>query len=199
MEPAKDLVERPLPPLTKVRGTLYPSESTERVSARYFHEWKNFESTVLQACATLDLSRLVPVTHDEDTEFNVASELGLTSRFTKHLCDSVIRALSVTDLSGLRFSDHQAVKGHSPTKVPDVVLLALSDETARLVIELKTFWTFRLEDYSVRRGPNVLESIENYLGKLVPFLNKVIDPKYHRPSNWIYEGIRPQIRSAVDL
>ncbi|ODM14483.1 hypothetical protein SI65_10105 [Aspergillus cristatus] len=132
MESALELISRPLPPLNKLGGTTYPLRSNENVSARFFYEWENFESDVIRACASLDLSQLVSLT-DEVEEYRTASELGLTGRFSKHVCDAVMKALSVTHLSNMKFGDYQALPPHDAEKVPDVVMLSLLDSTALLV------------------------------------------------------------------
>lgn len=166
MEPAKDLVERPLPSLTQENGTTHPSVSSEIVSPRFFHEWENFATEVLQTCASLDLNALIPLTYDQDNEFVVACELGLTGRMCKHACDPVIRALAVTDMSKLRFADYQALRGYNSDKVPDILMLSFPGGIARLVLEMKTFWTLDLQNYPVGAGHRVLAGIQHHLGKL---------------------------------
>lgn len=92
METAGDLISRRLPHLYQVNGTIYPSVSTDRVSVKYYlHEWHQFSQQMRDACASLDLTATVSPTDDtpDDKQFIVGSELGLTGRFTHHVCSAV--------------------------------------------------------------------------------------------------------------
>ena len=163
METASELIERPLPPLIRLGGTTYPSIPTETISARFIHEWQNFESEVLEACDSLDLSRKLSST-DETEDWRLGSELGLTGRFAKHVGDAVTKALSVTELAGVKFGDYQCVEPYDASKVPDMILLELP-EVALLVGEMKTYWTLPLERYPVRQGLPALVPLQPHLGK----------------------------------
>lgn len=199
MEPAKDLVERPLPSITLENCSLYPSTSYEIISPRFFHLWEGFAEEVLEICASLDLNTLVPLTHDEDNEFVVASKRGLIGRMEKHLCDPVIKTLSVTDLSDFRFGDYQALHGYNPENVPELLLLTLSDGIARLVLEMKTCWTLKLQHYPVSAGYAVLVGIKHHLGELFCPFSLCNIANYHRPASLIHAIVKAEAWSAVNL
>lgn len=148
---------------------MHPSRSEEFVSARFFHEWKNFEADVIEACNSVDFSQLVPLT-DEAEDHRTASEMGLTGRFTKHVCDAVTKALSVTHLSNMKFGDYQALPNYDPEKVPDIIMLSVLEVMALLVGVLKTEWTLSLESHSISRGYYALVPLQPYLGQLVSYM-----------------------------
>ncbi|PYI10207.1 hypothetical protein BO78DRAFT_306364 [Aspergillus sclerotiicarbonarius CBS 121057] len=171
MEPASQLIMRTPPPLQKLNGTDYPSMSGESISLRFFKEWENFRSDVLQACATVDLSQHVPLTDDQTENHALGSELGLTGRFSKHICDAVSKALSVTHLSSLKFGDYQAFSPpREADSVPDVVMLTLPDATPVAVGELKTYWTVNIERNSIARGYMNMVPLQHHLGQLVHYM-----------------------------
>ncbi|RAL02462.1 uncharacterized protein BO80DRAFT_403971 [Aspergillus ibericus CBS 121593] len=175
MESASDLIARPLPPINKLNGTNHPSVSRESISARFLHEWEGFETDVRQACNELDLSQMILAT-DESEEWRTGTELGLTGRFAKHVGDAVMKALSVTDLSDVKFGDYQTITPHDPDNIPDVILLELPD-TALLVGEIETFWTLSLERHPVRRGFSTLVPLQSHFGQLVSYM-RCQDLKY---------------------
>lgn len=169
MEPASALISRPIPRLKQINGTTHTSISSETISASFLHEWTNFKAEVMAACSSLDLSAHVPITDDRDDgeRFAVGSELGLTGRFAKHVCDAVSKVLSVTSLSDFSFGDYQAFEPAYSDKVPDVIMINLPDSKAVLVVELKSYWTVRLEDYPVNIGPQNLIPMQPHYGKLL--------------------------------
>lgn len=67
-------------------------EPNEVVFLRY-HNWETFFDEVIQACASLDFTGVVPITDDASEDFVVRSELGLAGRITKNICDSASKAL----------------------------------------------------------------------------------------------------------
>lgn len=168
METAGDLVSRRLPHLYQVNGTLHPSVSRERVSARYLHEWNHFSQQVRDACASLDLTATVSPTDDtDDKRFIVGNELGLTGWFIQHVCNAVTKALSTTRLSHLCFGDIQSVTPTDiPMKVPDVAMISVSASLKLFVVgELKTFWTLPLELFAVNQTPASLINLEPHIDK----------------------------------
>lgn len=140
---------------------MHPSRSEEFVSARFFHEWKNFEADVIEACNSVDFSQLVPLT-DEAEDHRTASEMGLTGRYTKHVCDAVTKALSVTHLSNMKFGDYQALPNYDPEKVPDIIMLSVLEVMALLVGVLKTEWILSLESHPISRGCYALVPLHNH-------------------------------------
>jgi hypothetical protein len=93
----------------------------------------------------------------------VGSELGLTGRFYKHVCDAVSLACKTAGLP-LQFDDRQAAL--PPTDViPDVVLLHAGQyRNTILPIELKTFLTVRLDIYQIGAGWSSIGPVQSHLG-----------------------------------
>ncbi|RHZ51202.1 hypothetical protein CDV55_100908 [Aspergillus turcosus] len=172
MESARELVERPVPHLNQSRGTTHASISGEDISARFLHEWIGFPRQVLTLCNTLNLDANVSITDDSDTNerYVVGSELGLTGRFSKSICDAVAKVLSVTELAHLTFGDFQAAAHTDSRDVPDVVLLSLPRSNVITVGELKTFWTVLLEDYPVNEGAANIAPMQPHFGQLVSYM-----------------------------
>jgi hypothetical protein len=172
MEPARQLVSRRLPELHQSNGMINPSISSEELSVQFMQEWRHFKQEVLETCQSLDLSGHVSITDAPEGErFVVGSELGLTGRFHQHVCDAVTKALSTTRLSHLRFGDIQALRpSYASRKVPDISLFAMlagASLKPLLVGELKTFWTFPLENCSIDADPASLDPLEPHMGKFV--------------------------------
>lgn len=149
METAYALLARPLPMLTQENGIANPSDSRAWISTNLFHEWTSFNDEVLRTIQSIDLSGLVPCTDVTSDTYIVGSELGLTGRFAKHVCDAVSLACKSAGLA-LQFGDRQAERV-STDVIPDVVLLksVIQDSSPLrktiLPIELKTFWTVPLD------------------------------------------------------
>ncbi|KAJ5602514.1 hypothetical protein N7537_005470 [Penicillium hordei] len=144
IETASDLLARPLPILTQENGTHSPSESRTIISTL-------FKDEVHQIIRNIDLVGLVPCMDVTGNTYVVGSELGLTGRFYKHVCDAVSLACKTAGLP-LQFDDRQAAL--PPTDViPDVVLLHAGQyRNTILPIELKTFLTVRLDIYQIGAG-----------------------------------------------
>ncbi|KAJ5130535.1 uncharacterized protein N7515_006574 [Penicillium bovifimosum] len=136
---------------------------------RFFHEWASFEEDVRQVMQRTELNGLVPCTDVTDDAYVVGSELGLTGRFSKYVCDAVSLACRSAGLP-LQFGDRQAVLPVSNV-IPDVVCLHYGEpEPLRrtiLPIELKTFWTARLNAYPISAGFYNVPQLQRYLGQLV--------------------------------
>lgn len=129
-----------------------------------FHEWTSFKREVNNAIQRVDLTHPVPCTNDNLDQYVVGSKLGLTGRFSKHVCDAVSLACSSAGLP-LQFGDRQA--GLPSTEVtPDMVLLT-ADEVRKTIIpiELKTFWTVRLDIAQIGTHWSNLLSLQSHLGK----------------------------------
>jgi hypothetical protein len=148
IETASDLLARPLPILTQEIGTHHPSNSRSSISMRLFSEWTSFKDDVLQIIQNTDLNGLIPCTDVTSDTYVVGNELGLTGRFDKYICDPISLACISAGLP-LQFGDRQAA--FPPTDViPNVVLLQPSQYRKTILpIELKTFWTVRLEAYPI--------------------------------------------------
>ncbi|KAJ5413342.1 hypothetical protein N7465_005647 [Penicillium sp. CMV-2018d] len=154
METAVEVILRPVPPLTQINSTRYVSNSSEVISLRFFHEWQSFKQDVLEASDSLDLSHPVPYTDDVSESYVVGSELGLTGRFSKNVCDPVSKVFATTCLSHLKFGDYQSSAGPTDTsQVPDITMFSITGPPRPAAVgELKSFWTVELEDYSIREG-----------------------------------------------
>ncbi|KAJ5939874.1 hypothetical protein N7516_000042 [Penicillium verrucosum] len=171
METAAEVILRPIPPLTtQINGTRYVSNSSEVISLRFFHEWESFKQDVLEASDSLDLSHPVPYTDDVSETYVVGSELGLTGRFSKNVCDPVSKVFA-TCLSHLKFGDYQSSAGPTDTtQVPDITLFNTTGPPRPAAVgELKSFWTVELEDYSIREGYQRLIGIQHHIGKTAPY------------------------------
>ncbi|KAJ5781664.1 uncharacterized protein N7518_010147 [Penicillium psychrosexuale] len=168
METASDLLARPLPMLTRENGTTNPSDSRTWISTSLFHEWTSFNDEVLRTIQSIDLSGLVPCNDVTSDTYVVGSELGLTGRFTKHVCDAVSLACKSAGLA-LQFGDRQA-EVISTDVIPDVVLLksALQDSSPQrktiIPTELKTFWTVHLDVAQIGTGVFSIGSLRPHLG-----------------------------------
>jgi hypothetical protein len=165
METASDLLARPLPRLTQEIGTHHPSNSRSIISVRLFYEWTSFKDEVREIIQNLDLNGLVPYTDVTSDTYVVGSELGLTGRFDKHICDPVSLACMSAGLP-LQFGDRQAAL--PPTDViPDVVLLQPGQYRKTILpIELKTFWTVRLDAYPIGAGWSGISPLQCHLGNM---------------------------------
>ncbi|KAJ5194400.1 hypothetical protein N7491_001738 [Penicillium cf. griseofulvum] len=166
IETASDLLARPLPILTQELGTHHPSNSRSFISVRLFHEWTSFKDDVRQIIQNTDLNGLVPCTDVTGDTYVVGSELGLTGRFDKHVCDAVSLACKSAGIP-LQFGDRQATL--PPTDViPDVVLLQPGQYRKTILpIELKTFWTVRLDAYQIGAGWSSISPLQCHLGQLI--------------------------------
>ncbi|KAJ5794954.1 hypothetical protein N7457_001553 [Penicillium paradoxum] len=172
METAAQVILRTVPPLTTINGTRYVSNSSEVISLRFFHEWQSFKQDVLEVSDSLDLSHPVPYTDDISESYVVGSELGLTGRFSKNVCDPVSKVFATTGLSHLKFGDYQSSAGPTDTsQVPDITMFNTTGPPRPAVVgELKSFWTVELEDYSIRGGYPRLIGIQHHIAQLVKYM-----------------------------
>jgi hypothetical protein len=73
------------------------------------HQWPGFESQVFAALSSLTFSADISLTDEaEGDRYFVGSELRLTTRFVRHVCDPVAKALSVSNMP-LPFGDFRAI------------------------------------------------------------------------------------------
>lgn len=168
METADELIRRQLPSLLKANGTTAESSCPGNISAQFFHEWSTFSAEVLSTYNDLDLSALVSLTDDRDVSerFAIGCELGLTTRFAKHLCDAVSKVMSVVPgISHLTFGTYKASVPTESKKVPDIVLLSTENWRIVLVGEMKTYWTVFLAEHPISDGPGGLIPLQPHLGK----------------------------------
>ncbi|ODM23371.1 hypothetical protein SI65_00960 [Aspergillus cristatus] len=157
METVSQLLSRPLP------------LSTGRTAHVRLSQIRSF-LYVLQTCAALDLTGLVPITDDASEDFIVGSELGLTGRFAKNLCDGVSKALSTTTLRHIKFGDYQASEPRIENKIPDVVMLSMPGCQSVAILEFKPWWGVRLESYPISRGYMYLVPLQSHLSQLVNYM-----------------------------
>lgn len=167
MEPASELLARPLPPLRFAGGTLYPSVSSERLHESFMHQWTTFEQEIQSALDSLDLNHTVSHTDSADGEFYlVGNEIGLTGRFVNNPCDPVAKILSRASIPSVAFGDIQALLAASSIILGrglGVTSRNDSKTTVMAVGELKTFWTLPLERLPVVNHLARVE-LEPYLG-----------------------------------
>lgn len=165
MEHPRTLLARSIPALIQLGGTTEPSVSNERLCATYMHVWPDFERQALDACNSITFTTDVSVTDSPEGDlYFVGSELGLTTRFARHVCDAVSKALSVSNLP-LQFGDIQAIRQH-PLIIPDVTLAILASHPATLIAagELKTWWTVDLEEITVMSDLDERRYLEPFIG-----------------------------------
>ncbi|KAJ5213600.1 hypothetical protein N7449_000769 [Penicillium cf. viridicatum] len=173
MENPRALLARRLPTLTQLGGTTEPSVSNERLCASYMRVWPDFQQQALEACNSITFTRDVSVTDSPEGDlYFVGSELGLTTRFARHVCDAVSKALSVSNLL-LQFGDMQAIR-QNPLIIPDVTLAILGSDPARLIAvgELKTWWTVNLEEITVMSDLDVRRYLEPFIGQAVAYMRR---------------------------
>ena len=128
--------------------------------------WYSSQDDISVAYKTLDLDGLVSIRDAAEGErYVLGNERGLATRIVGNICDPVTTALSVANLSNLRFADIQAASSN-PSKTPDVVLLSLDRPGATgrrhmkmlCVGEYKPMWTVDLHDFPITsfhgRSPN---------------------------------------------
>ncbi|KAJ5867218.1 hypothetical protein N7534_001771 [Penicillium rubens] len=165
MENSRTLLARRLPTLTQLGGTTEPSVSRERLCASYMRVWPDFQQQALEACSSITFTGDVSVTDSPEGDlYFVGSELGLTTRFARHVCDAVSKALSVSNLP-LQFGDMQAIR-QNPLIIPGVTLAILGSDPARLIAAgvLKAWWTVDLEEITVTSDLDVRRYLEPFIG-----------------------------------
>jgi hypothetical protein len=165
MENPRTLLARRLPTLTQLGGTTEPSVSRERLCASYMRVWPDFQQQALEACSSITFTGDVSVTDSPEGDlYFVGSELGLTTRFARHVCDAVSKALSVSNLP-LQFGDMQAIR-QNPLIIPGVTLAILGSNPARLIAAgvLKAWWTVDLEEITVTSDLDVRRYLEPFIG-----------------------------------
>lgn len=73
--------------------------------------------------------------------------------------------------SAFSFGDAQVVRPVvADDKMPDLIMVDLSTAQAKLVVELKTFWTVELEECPVNSAPNSLIPMQPHFGNLPSML-----------------------------
>ncbi|KAJ5229439.1 hypothetical protein N7489_010147 [Penicillium chrysogenum] len=173
MENPRTLLARRLPTLTQLGGTTEPSVSRERLCASYMRVWPDFQQQALEACSSITFTGDVSVTDSPEGDlYFVGSELGLTTRFARHVCDAVSKALSVSNLP-LQFGDMQAIR-QNPLIIPGVTLAILGSNPARLIAAgvLKTWWTVDLEEITVTSDLDVRRYLEPFIGQAVAYMRR---------------------------
>ena len=173
MEPARDLLARPLPHLLHDGGTENPSAHGSPVSATFFAPWPSFYDDIRIALQSMDLNGQVSLIESRIGErYLTGNELGLTTRFARNLCDPVSEALSVTNMRDIMFGDIHSVR-KTTMEIPDLVMVKLVNpeqpnrETTILVLvgDMKTYWTLELELYPVTSRVEELTELERPVGK----------------------------------
>lgn len=97
----------------------------------------------------------------------MGSELGLTTRFARHVADPVAKALSVSNMP-VKFGNAQAYH-RSPWLLPDVNLAISGPDFQRATViavgELKTCWTLELDYRTIRSALSLRTYSEPYTGR----------------------------------
>lgn len=173
MEPARLQLARPLAPLLRNGGTAHPSVHNDRVALGYMGRWVSFAQDVMTMFHSTPITHQVPI-NKESENYVVGSELGLSGRFVRNLCDPVIQALMpLPEMSSVRFADIQALT-HSDRVVPDVAFgLVVNPESSAsldnifMVGEFKTPWTVNFHEMEIN-CPNPDPGLETLIG--IPLL-----------------------------
>ncbi|KUM56964.1 hypothetical protein ACN42_g10237 [Penicillium freii] len=137
------------------------------------HIWPDFQQQALEACNSLTFTSDISVTDSPKGDlYFVGSELGLTTRFARHVCDAVSKALSVSNLL-LQFGDMQAIR-QNPLIIPDVTLAILRSDPGTLIAagELKTWWTVNLEEITVMSDLDMRRYLEPFIGQAVAYMRR---------------------------
>ncbi|ODM22862.1 hypothetical protein SI65_00451 [Aspergillus cristatus] len=112
MEPACDLLARPLPdPLFDNSSWTASNNHNHPVSAEYLHPWTTFKQDIQSTLQSLDLSKPVSKTDSSEGEkYLIRNKRGLATRFVHNVCDPVAKALSTTSYQDLVFGDVEGVQ-----------------------------------------------------------------------------------------
>lgn len=133
------------------------------------HQWHAFIDEIRSIYHATDFTHDVPC-NDETEPYTVGSELGLTARFVRNLCDPVAKALTpLPHMDKLIFADIQSI-APIDNVIPDV-RLGLVAESANvsnviMVGELETPWTTFLQPVTVE-NPSYAPLIESLMGKFL--------------------------------
>ncbi|OQE16084.1 hypothetical protein PENFLA_c029G03807 [Penicillium flavigenum] len=169
MEPTRLQLARFVPHLIQHRGTIHSSVSNDRVALAYMGPWNSFVEEAMNLFQSTPLDHDVPI-HNESEVYVVGSELGLSARFVRNLCDPVTEALRPLSQNSIRFGDIQAL---IPTAraVPDIAFGLLdahftpSNEGIYMVGEYKTPWTVYAHQMTIDY-PNPDPQLETLIGQL---------------------------------
>lgn len=182
MEPAQVQLARPLVPLLRNGGTTHPSVHNDRVALGYMGHWVSFVQDVMTLFQSTPMNHQVPI-NNEFENYVVGSELGLSGRFVRNLCDPVMQALMpLPEMSSVRFADIQALT-LSGRIVPDVAFgLVVNPESSAsldgisMVGEFKTPWTVTIHEMQIN-CPNPNPRLETLIGIPLPPTHIVIQSR----------------------
>ncbi|KGO77680.1 hypothetical protein PITC_071640 [Penicillium italicum] len=169
MESAEDQLARPLTALSYLRGTVHPSRGHERLSVTYMRPWPEFIDDVKSRLHGIAFAHLIPL-NDETEPYQVGSELGVTGRFVRNVCDPVVKAITpLPGMARITFADVQALACTGDV-IPDVslgLIQAVADPANILMVgEIKTPWTTYLDNMRLNR-PNEAIRLEPLMGQVV--------------------------------
>ncbi|KAJ9483097.1 hypothetical protein VN97_g10317 [Penicillium thymicola] len=133
--------------------------------------WVSFVQDVMTIFHSTPITHEVPI-NNESESYVVGSELGLSGRFVRNLCDPVIQALMpLPEMSSVRFADIQALS-FSARVVPDVAFgLVVNPESSAfldgisMVGEFKTPWTVDFHEMEIN-CPNPSPRLETLIGQV---------------------------------
>ncbi|OQE07677.1 hypothetical protein PENVUL_c012G08578 [Penicillium vulpinum] len=171
MEPAVVQLARPLTSLARNGGTQHASIHNDRVALTYMQHWSSFLQETRTFFLSVHITHQVPI-KDESEIYVVGSELGLSGRFVRNLCDPVMQALMPLDqMSSVRFADIQALTPSGRT-VPDVTFGLVNPSFPRsttglyMVGEFETPWTVDVDEMRIN-CPNPAPRLETLIGQVV--------------------------------
>jgi hypothetical protein len=149
----------------------------DRVSLSYMEPWPHFTQDAWNRHQQAGINGDVYI-HSEDELYAVGSELGITGRFARQLCDPVMRALNtlhhLQGMSSMRFADLHALCSPGDRDPIADVCFALVDGSYNpnnicMVGELKTPWTITDRDLNLQQIQSDNSSIlERLIGMFKP-------------------------------
>lgn len=172
MQTAGHVLASPLPLIRHASGTSHPSVSHEWLNQRFIHQWTTFDQEIRSALESLDLNfQIAHIDSPSGEVYLVGNEIGLSGRFVNNVCEPVAKILVHASQPALVMGDIQAFRGPTSNVIPDISIgVTLSSNNsnpqAKIVGELKTFWTVTLDQFSLS-DPVLLPLILPHLGQLV--------------------------------
>lgn len=106
---------------------VHPSVHNDRVALGYMGHWAWFVQEVMTMFHSTQITHQVPI-NNESEKYAVGSELGLSGRFIRNICDPAIQALMpLPEMSSVRFADIQALTFSSRVMSRSGVILWMID------------------------------------------------------------------------
>lgn len=133
-------------------GTKRPSLSKYKLVIQQVDEWDDLVATVQKVVGNYETLPALPITPRLETH-GTANETGLQGRYTQHISDALNPLFDSLELD-VRMADFEygthrtpsipmlGKKARKKNLIPDLVIVKEPDHHIRIVVELKTHWTF---------------------------------------------------------